>query len=58
MHWTAAKMYKSSRTNSITDGIDQRQMPFVDLFAGLRGFRLTLKNLGYKCVSAPEIDET
>ena len=58
MHWTAAKMYESSRTNSMTDGTDQRQMPYVDLFAGPGGFRLTLKTLGHKCVSASEIDET
>ena len=37
---------------------DKRQMRFVDLFAGLGRFRLTLKNLGHQCVSASEIDET
>ena len=58
MHWTAAKMNESSRTNSMTDETDQRQMPFVDLLAGLGGFRLTLKNTGHKFVSAFEIDET
>ena len=51
-------MNESSRTNSMTDETDQRQMPFVDLLDGLGGFRLTLKNTGHKFVSAFEIDET
>ena len=50
-------MYENSHTNSMTDGTDHRQMPFVHFLAGLGRLHLTLKALVHKCVAAPEIDE-
>ena len=34
-----------------------RQLKFIDLFAGIGGFHIALKSIGMKCVFTSEIDD-
>lgn len=37
--------------------MQQENITFIDLFAGIGGFRLRFENAGFKCVYSNEIDK-
>ena len=41
---------------SILEAVDRHQPKFIDIFAGIGGFRLAFEQAGYKCVYSCEID--
>lgn len=46
-----------NKLHNIALGLDERKFSFIDLFAGIGGFRIAMQSLGGQCVFSSEWDE-
>ena len=51
------KRRKRQSGNGVTGGARKARFSFIDLFAGIGGFRIGLENLGGRCVYSVERDK-
>jgi DNA (cytosine-5)-methyltransferase 1 len=55
---TAGRPGEECREGAKTDGRDRKEaVRFIDLFAGIGGFRIAAERLGWRCVAFSEIDK-
>ena len=51
------ELFNTKRSPDVISAIFQPKFTFVDLFAGIGGFRIPLEELGGKCLGYSEIDQ-